>query len=176
MAITLTTHRPAHTFSAQVLVCYIFSNSRPPKGIAGYVDWIMDGQISDLILKSKVKGKFCESLLLVTGTKIKSYFLLIIGVGNPKKLNTKMVKEIGHYTIKALDGLKVSRFGLYPHDLFLPHLNIFETMDKLFEGLKDSANEDTKISILSNDQAQEDIITRWIKEKIYMQKPQPYGI
>ena len=130
MALTLTTHKPAQTYSGQVLVCYIFSNSRPPKGIAGYIDWIMDGQISDLILKRKVKGEFCESLLMATGTKINSHFILIIGAGSPKKLKLKMLKEMGFYTIKVLNGLKVSHFGLYPHDLFLSQFDIFKILDE----------------------------------------------
>jgi len=172
MALTLTTHKPAQDYSGQVLVCYIFSTSRPPKGIAGYVDWIMDGQISDLILKNKVNGNFCESLLVATGTKIKTHFLLIIGAGNPKKLKLKMLKKIGFYTIEVLNGLKVSHFGLYPHDLFLSQFDIFKTLDELFSGIKEGAKKDLQVSILSNGQGQEDTIKKWIKDKTYILKPE----
>ena len=171
MALTLTTHRQAHTYSGQVLVSYIFSNSRPPKGIAGYVDWIMDGQISDLIINNKVTGRFCESLLLVTGTKIHAHFLLIIGAGSPKSLKLGMLKEIGCYTVRVLDGLRISHFGLYPHDLFLPHLTLTETLDDLFTGVRECAQEDKQITILSNDHRQEDNIISWLKDKTYILKP-----
>lgn len=172
MSLILTTHKPANTYSGQVLVCYIFSNSRPPKGIAGYVDWIMDGQISDLIIKSKVKGDFCESLLMAAGTKIKTHLILIIGAGNPKSLKMKMIKKIGLYTINVLNGLKVSNFGLYPHELFLSHLDIFRVLDELFTGIKEGAKEDNlHLSILSNVQEQEEIIQKWIKDKAFILKP-----
>ena len=171
MALTLTTHRPAHTYSGKVLVSYIFSNSRPPKGIVGYVDWIMDGQISDLILNSKVTGRFCESLLLVTGAKINAHFLLIIGAGDPAKLTAEMLKKIGSYTVNVLDGLKISHFGLYPHDLFLPHETLSDTLDALFTGAREYSKEDKQISILSNDHHQEDSIIGWLKDKTYILKP-----
>jgi len=167
----LSTHRPAHTYSGQVLVSYIFSNSRPPKGIAGYVDWLLDGQISDLILNEKVKGAFCESLLMVTGSKIRAHFLLIIGAGNPKKLAPGMIREIGRYTISVLDGLKVSHFGLYPHDLFLPHLESQDILDELLSGLKSSRQEGVQCTILSGTQKQEDTIITWLTDKAYILKP-----
>jgi hypothetical protein len=172
MPVTLITHKPANTYSGEVLVCYIFSNSRPPKGIAGYVDWIMDGQISDLIIKSKVKGEFCESLLMAAGAKIKTHFILIIGAGSPGSLKLKMIKKIGFYTINVLKGLKVSHFGLYPHDLFLSNLDVFRTLDQLFAGIKEGAKkENIQINILSNSQGQEDIIEKWIKDKTFILKP-----
>jgi hypothetical protein len=167
----LSTHRPAHSYSGQVLVSYIFSNSRPPKGIAGYVDWLLDGQISDLILNEKVKGAFCESLLMVTGSKIKAHFLLIIGAGNPKKLAPGMIREIGRYTIGVLDGLKVSHFGLYPHELFLPHLDSHDILDELLSGLKSSRREGVQCTILSSNQNQENTIITWLTDKAYILKP-----
>ena len=170
MTLTLSTHRPAHTYPGQILVTYIFSNSRPPKGVAGYVDWILDGQISDLILNEKVKGDFCESLLVVTGTKIKAHFLLIIGAGNPKKLAPGMIREIGRYTISVLEGLKVPHFGLYPHDLFLPHLDSYDILDELLSGLKSSRREGVQITILSSTQKQEDTILTWLTDKAYTLK------
>lgn len=172
MPVTLITHKPANTYSGEVLVCYIFSNSRPPKGIAGYVDWIMDGQISDLIIKNKVKGDFCESLLMAAGSKIKTHFILIVGAGNPENLKQKMIRKVGLYTINVLNGLKVSNFGLYPHDLFLSHLDVFNTLDELFAGIKKGAKDDnTQVSILSNSQGQEEIIEKWIKDKTFITKP-----
>ncbi|MGA1864181.1 MAG: M17 family peptidase N-terminal domain-containing protein [bacterium] len=172
MPVTLITHKPANTYSGEVLVCFIFSNSRPPKGIAGYVDWIMDGQISDLIIKNKVKGEFCESLLMAAGSKIKARFILIIGAGSPEGLEPKMIHKVGLYTINVLKGLRVSHFGLYPHDLFLSHINVFDTLDELFAGIKEGAKEDNiQISLLSNSQGQEDIIEKWIKDKTFILKP-----
>jgi hypothetical protein len=171
MALALSTYKPAHTYYGKIIVSYMFTTSRPPRGITGYIDWIMDGQISDLIIKNKVKGTFCESLLLVTGSKIKAHFFLIIGAGNPKKLSLKMVREIGRFTMKAINGLKVSCFGLYPHDLFLSQFNIFKTLDELFAGLKDTAEDETEIVILSDGQEQEEIIEKWLKDRTYILKP-----
>ena len=171
MALTLATHNPAYTYSGQVLVSYIFTDSRPPKGVAGYVDWLMDGQISDLIIKNKVKGSLGESLLLVTGSKIYAHFLLIIGAGNPKKLRLRMLKEIGKCTAKVLNGLRVSHYGLYPHNLFLSHLDKFKIMDELFDGLKSTSNEKIQVTILSDDYKQQDIIMKWLRDKTYILKP-----
>ena len=171
MALTLATHNPAYTYSGQVLVSYIFIESRPPKGIAGYVDWIMDGQISDLIIKNKVKGSLGESLLLVTGSKIDADFLLIIGAGSKRKLRLKMLKEIGECTARVLSGLKVAHFGLYPHNLFLPYLDQFKIMDELFSGLKESPNENIQATILSDDYKQQETIMKWLRDKTYILKP-----
>jgi len=92
-----------------------------------------------------------------------------LATGSPGELG--MLKEIGCYTVRVLDGLRISHFGLYPHDLFLPHLTLTETLDDLFTGVRECAQEDKQITILSNDHRQEDNIISWLKDKTYILKP-----
>ena len=165
MRLILNTYNPASTYSGNVLVSYIFSNSRPPKGLAGYIDWMTDGHISELIIRGKIGGKFCESLLLATGPKINTPMALIIGAGDPTRLDKIKIRCIGDYTIKVLDGLRISNFGLYPHDLFLPNFNIFRVMEELIEGFKSSSSRDVTIGLLSNGLEQQEIITKWLQRK-----------
>ena len=132
--------------------------------MAGYVDWIMDGHISELILQGKLEGRFCETLLLATCPKIKSPMCLIIGTGDPQKLSIQCIKTIARYTAKVVDGLKITHFGIYPHDLFLSHLDIFMVMKELIGGLKDSESELLKIDLLSNGHTQQEIITKWLQK------------
>lgn len=165
MRLILDTYTPAGSYSGQLLVSYIFSNSRPPKGLAGYLDWITDGHISDLILQGKIDGKFCKSLLFATGPKITTPMSLIIGAGDPVELDALRIRALGNYTVKVLDGLKISHFGLYPHDLFLPKLNIFKVMEELVEGLKASSCEEMVIGLLCNGLEQQEKISKWLQRK-----------
>ena len=161
----LNTHSPAHTYSCQALVTYISSNCRPPKGMAGYVDWVMDGHISNLVLQGKVKGSFRESLLLVTSPKIKASLSLIFGAGDPRKLDIKKIGSLGDYTGSVLNDLNISRLGLDHHDLLLPGLDIFRALNSLMEGLKGHMSNPTKICLLANTQELKDIVARWLQEK-----------
>ncbi|MBN2372241.1 hypothetical protein JXL19_00430 [bacterium] len=162
---SLNIYRPAHTYSCQALVTYISSNCRPPKGMAGYIDWVMDGHISNLVLNGKVKGSFCESLLLITGSKIKAPLSVIIGTGDPIKIDTKRIGLLGDFTGRVLNDLKVSHFGIYTHDLFLPGFDPFRILDTLIEGLICKIPKPARICILTNTQEQKDIAVSWLQQQ-----------
>lgn len=157
-------YSPGYAYPCKVLVTYMFTSSRPPKGMAGYLDWIMDGGISELIIKERFNGQLCQSLLISISKRIKSSMNLLIGAGDIPKVNLKTIEELGRYTCGVLNGLKISHFGLYPHDLFLPHLDKISIMSKLIEGFYSSLTNDVIIGLLSNNREQKEDMERWLEQ------------
>ncbi|MCB0272108.1 MAG: hypothetical protein KDD46_03735 [Bdellovibrionales bacterium] len=77
------------------LICTtLFEDLGAPKGIAGMVDWRLNGFISQNIVNQKVLGVFRESTLIPLGPPFSSNRLCIFGLGSWRSYNALQLKRL----------------------------------------------------------------------------------
>lgn len=77
----LFTPQPVDKIIADLAIVPIFEDVRPLGGVAGLVDWRMNGQLSEFLLEHRFTGEFEEALLMPTRGRIKAKQLILLGVG-----------------------------------------------------------------------------------------------
>ncbi len=73
--------RPIDRIAATVTIAPIFEDVRPLRGVAGLLDWRLNGFISRLILEGRFRGEFEEVLLMPSGGRVKAEQIILLGVG-----------------------------------------------------------------------------------------------
>jgi hypothetical protein len=97
---------------ADLIVVSLFKDVIPLKGDAGYIDWFLNGQISNLIKKKKVFGNFKETILLSSLNKLPTEKILLIGFGKAANLNSPKLLYIFSSIVDIVQRLKVRDFGI----------------------------------------------------------------
>ena len=97
---------------AELIVVSLFKDMIPLKGDAGYIDWILNGQISNLIKKKKVFGNFKEAVLLSSLNKLPSEKILLIGFGKSTNLTSPKLSYIFSNVVDAICRMKIKYFGI----------------------------------------------------------------
>jgi len=65
----------------QGLVATFFQNERPPRGLAGRLDWYLQGAISKQLQNGFISGKLNECVYLPIKRRQSTYHVLLIGCG-----------------------------------------------------------------------------------------------
>ncbi|MBI3600220.1 MAG: hypothetical protein HY097_06220 [Nitrospinae bacterium] len=97
---------------AELIAVSLFKDVIPLKGDAGYIDWILSGQISSLIKKKKVFGNFKETVLLSSLNKFPAEKILLIGFGKASNLTSPKLSYIFSNIIDVVSMMKVRDFGI----------------------------------------------------------------
>lgn len=97
---------------AELIVVSLFKDVIPLKGEAGYIDWMLCGQISNLIKKKKVFGNFKETVLLSSLNKLPSEKVLLIGFGKASNLTSPKLSYIFSNIVNVIHLMKVKDFGI----------------------------------------------------------------
>ncbi len=82
---------------AEAVVVGFYEDVRPLKGLAGELDWLLCGSLSNLIIGNKLKGSLGEVALLSSQEKIPAKKIFVVGLG-PKRLFSA---ESGRHAAKA---------------------------------------------------------------------------
>ena len=96
----------------ELIVVSLFNDVIPIKGDAGYIDWLLNGQISNLIKKKKVFGNFKESVLLSSCNKIPSEKILLVGFGKASHLTSPKLSYIFSAIMDIIHRIKIKDFGI----------------------------------------------------------------
>jgi len=94
---------------SEILVLGYFQDVRPITGYAGEVDWFTNGSLSDLIRQNKINGTLGEATLLAT-SKVLTPKVLLIGLGQKKDYNHKILQQLSSHVIEILSRLKIQEF------------------------------------------------------------------
>jgi len=65
----------------EALVVGFYEDERPLRGLAGELDWLLCGALSDLILQHKVRGSLGDVALLTSRGKVPAQKIFMIGLG-----------------------------------------------------------------------------------------------
>ena len=65
----------------EALIVGFYEDVRPLKGLAGKLDWLLCGSLSDLILNNKLSGSLGEVALLASRGKVPAMKIFMVGLG-----------------------------------------------------------------------------------------------
>lgn len=105
---------------SDTLVLYFFEDERPLKGLAGLVDWRLNGKLTSFLLDSRVTGAFRECTLYPVPGRLPIAKLLLIGLGDRRSFNGGKFQIIASFTMDTLRKLGVGDFALsFPRKPYL---------------------------------------------------------
>jgi hypothetical protein len=96
----------------QCLVVTFFSDDRPLRGLAGRVDWRLNGLLSRLILAGFLDGHPCEALLAPIAGRLPQEKMLLVGMGRRGDFSARRFAEVCTFCFRTLVKLQVSDFAM----------------------------------------------------------------
>lgn len=90
-----------------VLVAGLSVEDRPPRGVAGLVDWRLAGRVSRLVASGFVTGARGEVLMIPGRPKLPFEKVLLFGVGRRDAFDEAAFVEIVDAVLETLEGLQV---------------------------------------------------------------------
>jgi hypothetical protein len=103
---TLPNLRKLDLSGTEVLVCSFAKGERPPKGVAGLVDWRLVGRLSRLVAKGFVSGALGETLLVPGRPKLPFDKILLFGIGEEPDFSELVFRTVVGKILVTLEGLK----------------------------------------------------------------------
>jgi hypothetical protein len=90
----------------EVLMAPLFSGERPPRGVAGLVDWRSAGRLSRLLLSGFATGELGEALLLPGKPGLPFEKVILFGAGKPAELDDAVFLALVARMLKTAEGLR----------------------------------------------------------------------
>jgi len=94
---------------SEVLVLPLFTDQRPPRGVAGLVDYRLAGHISELLRRGTISGAALEQLLVRGRPKLPFDKILLVGSGDSHAFNPQIFAAVVDVLLGALSQLGVRR-------------------------------------------------------------------
>lgn len=100
---------------ADTFVASIFEEDKPPRGLAGLLDWRLCGRVSDLLIQEQVSGRFREAVLLPGYDRLPAYRVCVYGLGKRSDFTAARAREASWFIADSLHKLRaVSFIGSLP--------------------------------------------------------------
>lgn len=131
----------ADRIEADCLVAFLHADDRPPPGVAGLLDWRLNGTLSRLLKEGWFQAADGEALLLVTGRRTRAPRLLVIGLGLRREAGAGRLRRAGAVALARLGGLGVSRAVVGLPGPAEPPLREAEQVVSLVEGFLEAARQ-----------------------------------
>jgi hypothetical protein len=97
---------PLARVCADILVTGFFEDVRPPKGLAGHVDWLTGGGLSRLIVGHRLSGHIAETALLAVPT-FSTPRVLFVGLGRSSNYTYLVLHQVAEALRPVLGALQV---------------------------------------------------------------------
>jgi len=92
--------------NTEVLVATTLLDERPAHGVAGLIDWRLNGRLSRLMLDGFATGKLGEVLLLPGKPQMSYDKLLLFGAGPRADFGERIYRDVLHRIFMTLEGLR----------------------------------------------------------------------
>ena len=96
--------------TADTFVVYVFEGEKPPRGVAGLLDWRLCGALSDLMMAGQVTGRLHEAVLLPSYGRAPTRRICIYGLGAVGEFNAARARECSQFAAESLFKLRVGSF------------------------------------------------------------------
>ena len=93
----------------ELLVSTFFSDLIPLRGDASWIDWRLNGQVSQLLLAGKPQGHFGEAILLPSRGKLNCPKVLLMGLGDSSEVSSEKIVEIFSRIIEVASKMQVKK-------------------------------------------------------------------
>lgn len=94
----------------ETFVVNLFEDERPPRGLAGLVDWRLGGRLSNLLVNGQLGGRFREALLFPGYQRLPAGRVCAYGLGPMAEFNLARAREASWFIADSLRKLRVESF------------------------------------------------------------------
>lgn len=98
--------------SDDAMVALIYADEKPPRGLAGLIDWRTDGTISRMTAGGRITGEYAECVLFSTNNRTACGFILFFGLGRKREITPERMRDAGAIVGGKLAKAHVKRFAL----------------------------------------------------------------
>ena len=120
-----------------LLVTGFFEDERPLRGSSGWVDWRLNGLLSNFLIEKKLIGGWKEMTLIPSQGRMTPRMILLIGLGKVKEYSYLRLREICFYLSETLRRLRVSNVCLsFPYEESY-NVDCGKLAEVLIEGIAD---------------------------------------
>jgi len=95
---------------AETFVVSLFEDDRPPRGVAGLVDWRLCGRLSTLLVSGQMKGSFREAILFPGYQRLPTPRVCAYGLGRSSEFSPARAREASWVIADSLHKLRVGSF------------------------------------------------------------------
>ncbi len=145
------------------LIVGFYEDVRPLKGLAGELDWLLCGSLSNLILSNKLRGSLGDVALLTSRGKIPAQKIFMVGLGTARSLSPAVLRRAARTAASSALSAGVARAALeyFPASTAVPNdVSVNALRDGLTEG---TGGRKLHISLLATDAAAYEKLTRIMK-------------
>jgi len=122
------------SMTCDVCVVSVFQGSGKLIGAAANVDRALDGALSQLIAQDHFEGKFGQSLIFPTFGKLQARRVVLLGLGERKKLTLDALRKIGGCIVKLSQSCKAASAVTILHGVGAGELDSKNIAQALAEG------------------------------------------
>lgn len=147
----------------EALVVGFFEDVRPLKDLAGELDWLLCGSLSDLIIKHKLRGSVGDVALLTSRAKIPAQKIFMVGLGAREDVTPGSLTRAARTAISSVvnAGVKTAALEFFP----VSDVSLDDGVFALRKGISEGAGgEAVEISILPRDAATYENISRLLRK------------
>ncbi|MFH0926851.1 MAG: M17 family peptidase N-terminal domain-containing protein, partial [bacterium] len=124
-----------NSIDCEVLVCYLYQDIRPPKGIIGALDWRLNNLVSKLIRDKKLNGSFGEVSLIATQGKFLIPKFLLLGCGKYSDFNLDKLDLLWKDIVVVIGKMKLLNFGILFEEFLIKIFNVHSYLKIVLENL-----------------------------------------
>jgi hypothetical protein len=144
------------------LIVGFYQDVRPLKGLAGELDWLLCGSLSELILNNKLSGSLGEVALLASRGKVPAMKIFMVGLGPKGGSSPSSLRNVARIAASSAVGAGVTNMAVeYFYSSDVPYDAVVAALrDGLFEGARGIP---LMVSLLAPDAAAYERISRLVK-------------
>lgn len=94
------------------MILSFFEEEKPVKGLAGLVDWRLNGKINRLIKLGNLSGRFRESMLMPSSGRLPCRRLCLFGLGSAGEFNQPKIREASWFIMDTLRRLQTESWAM----------------------------------------------------------------
>ena len=146
----------------EALIVGFFQDVRPLKGLAGELDWLLCGSLSDLILNNKMNGSLGDVALLTSRGKVPAMKIFMVGLGPREGESLSSLRAAARIAATSAVGAGVTNAAIEYFDS--PGVPYDKAVAALGDGLSEgSRGNPLTVSLLAPDAAAYEKISRLVK-------------
>jgi len=120
-----------------VLATGLFQDERPLKGSSGWVDWRLNGMISQFLIERRLSGDWKETTLIPSYGRVKPKMILLLGLGKVRDYSYLRLRELSSHLFETLKNLNTSNVCLSLPYEGRYNVDCGKSAEVLMEGISD---------------------------------------
>ncbi len=134
--------REIDLIGSEVLACAVFSDQRPPRGVAGLVDWRMAARLSRYLESQELTGVLGEVALIPGKPRIPFEKVLVFGAGTTEAFDEESYSRVMSQMLDTLAGLGVRIAVVERPGRHLGRLDLYHATDLLLCACEERHHQD----------------------------------